>query len=98
MAQPVYHCVVCGRDFVVYGDVTHPGERRTCDSARCILHLARRDPLPAPLLCTCPQRPWPHELTVHQALRRESYDPRLRGRWPWSLAHSDRLELSAERA
>lgn len=51
----------------------------------------------APLLCRCPQRDYPHELTVHAELRGESYNPKLKFRWPWSLMRSQREEPSTER-
>lgn len=90
------HCVVCGRPFVVYG-----AERAevfsTCGSPDCVLHFARHDAPEIPLLCPCPQRPYPHELHIHNQLRSESYNPRLKMRWPWSLVLSSRLEFSAER-
>lgn len=94
--QPVYHCVVCGLPFVVYGEHV-ASELRTCGTPACVLHFAVRDAKPFPLLCPCPQRPYPHELRVHQELRREAYNPKLGSRWPWSLCRSDRVEMSAER-
>jgi len=40
------------------------------------------------VLCTCPQRPWPHELSVHRLLRYENRyavtnEPVMK--WPWTL-------------
>ena len=49
-----------------------------------------------PLACRCPQREYPHDLSVHTALKSESYNPQLRSRWPWSLLKSPNLELSAD--
>jgi len=49
----------------------------------------------APLLCTCRQRWYPHELCVHNQLLRESWNPELKYCWPWSLLLSERVELSA---
>jgi len=88
-------CVICGVKFVQYGDHALPASR-ICDEKSCLVELCRREASPAPLLCTCPQRWYPHELVVHTNLRREAYNPKLRHCWPWSLAISDRLEPSAE--
>lgn len=44
-----------------------------------------------PLLCTCPQRDHPHELSVHAELMRESYNPALRHRWPWLLCAGENV-------
>lgn len=90
-----FTCTECGGKFVVYGQRI-PGQRNVCDSQECLLSMCRREAVKIPLLCACPQRPFPHELSVHQHLRSESYNPRLKYRWPWSLALSERLELSAE--
>jgi hypothetical protein len=51
----------------------------------------------APLLCCCPQREHPHELSVHAELRREWYAHRENLCWPWSLMLSVRVEPSTER-
>lgn len=51
----------------------------------------------APLMCCCPQRPYPHELNVHPDLRSESFNPKFRFHWPWSLMLSSREEPSTER-
>lgn len=51
----------------------------------------------SPLLCTCPQRDFPHELSVHENLWREAFNPELKKFWPWSLMLSPRVELSTER-
>lgn len=45
-------------------------------------------------LCPCPQRPHPHELSIHHQLRYESYNPENRFRWPWVLILSERVEQS----
>jgi len=37
------------------------------------------------LTCVCCQRDYPHELSVHADLRSESFNPRLRQKWPWVL-------------
>jgi hypothetical protein len=50
----------------------------------------------APLLCSCAQREFPHELSVHLQTRYESYSPARRFLWPWSLVLSDREEPSTE--
>ena len=90
------HCVVCGSPFVVLG-----AERMqvfsTCGSPGCVLHFARHGEPEIPLLCPCSQRSYPHELHIHNQLRSESYNPKLKRRWPWALALSQRLEMSAER-
>lgn len=59
-----------------------------------------REPYFAPLLCRCPQREYPHELSVHRKARfekpglREVYEDQQERmvrfapdgmRWPWSL-------------
>jgi hypothetical protein len=89
-------CVVCRAKFVQYGDHAHPASS-ICGSTPCAIELSRREAEPARLLCPCPQRPYPHELSVHKQLRSESYHPKLRFRYPWSLARSERLELSTEK-
>jgi hypothetical protein len=50
-----------------------------------------------PLMCSCPQRDYPHELSIHAQLKSESYNPKLRTQWPWSLLLSRREEPSTER-
>lgn len=83
--QKVFHCAICGIPFVVYGQVS---EHETCEKPYCILEAARRDAatMKLPLTCGCPQRPYKHDIAIHRELRRESYNPALRGRWPWILA------------
>ena len=51
----------------------------------------------APLLCRCPQREYPHELSVHAELRSEWFAHRKQLCWPWSLMASSREEPSTER-
>lgn len=51
----------------------------------------------APLLCTCPQREHPHELSIHALIRHEWWKKELRTSWPWSLMASVRVEPSTER-
>lgn len=89
------HCIVCGQNFTVYGDYAHPMPR-ICDSRECAIHLLVRESTPAPLLCRCGQRPYAHELSVHKLTRRESYNPKLTHRYPWSLCLSRREEPSTE--
>ena len=43
--------------------------------------VSPHEPYDAPLLCTCSQRPYPHEVSLHRAVRFESHVLR----WPWSL-------------
>ena len=98
----VHTCKACGRKFVIYGEgkeASLPVERETCGNQECILALARLEARfgESPLLCRCPQRSYPHELSIHQELRGESYNPKLRFRWPWSLMLSKRQEPSTER-
>lgn len=89
-------CIVCGAGFQFFADHAHPMPR-ICDSDDCFLELLRREsPKQQPILCPCGQRPYPHELSVHKLLRRESFNPKLRYLWPWSLCLSDRVEMSAE--
>jgi len=89
-------CVVCGVPFTVLGaDKTMIFD--TCGSQECMLHFARRHGFEVPLLCRCPQREYPHELSIHTELRSESYNPKLKFRWPWSLMRSQREEQSTER-
>ena len=91
-----YHCIVCGRDVIEYGEFV-PGGANLCESKDCLLHYARRTASDFPLTCSCRQRPYPHELIVHQEVRAESHNPRFRHLWPWSLCLSERLEPSTER-
>jgi hypothetical protein len=91
-----FTCSECGGQFVVYGERI-PGERNVCDSQACLVAMSRRGVAPIPCPCPCAQRSYPHDLRVHKQLRSESYDPKLKYRWPWSLALSPRLEFSAER-
>lgn len=90
------HCVVCGVSFTALGAdksmVIH-----TCGSQECLLCYARRFSFDLPQLCSCPQRDYPHELAIHAQLRQESYNPKLKTLWPWSLALSRREEPSTER-
>lgn len=89
-------CIVCGAGFQFFADHAHPMPR-TCGSRDCLMELLRREsPAQQPLLCRCPQRPFPHELSLHKLLRRESFNPRHRYKWPWSLCLSDQVEMSAE--
>lgn len=92
-----FHCVVCGAGIVVYGEAALAANYRTCGSQDCILHLARHDAPEVGIICPCRQRPYPHDLKVHELLRSESYSPKLRLRWPWSLALSARIEPSTEK-
>lgn len=51
----------------------------------------------APLLCRCPQRDYPHELSVHSEIRSEWWAHKRNLSWPWSLMMSGREEPSTER-
>jgi hypothetical protein len=102
------HCVVCGRPFTILG-ANGQEVFSTCGSPECVLHFASHGTANAPLLCRCPQRPYPHELSVHEKLRLESPgtyavygDESIRFAspgmcWPWSLKLSPRVEMSTER-
>jgi len=91
-----FTCIECGGRFRVYGERI-AGERNVCDAQECLLAMCRRDNSEIPLLCPCSQRSYPHELHIHNQLRSESYNPKLKHRWPWGLILSPRLEFSAER-
>ena len=64
----------------------------TCGSQECLLHFARHEATKVPLYCRCPQRHYPHELTVHKHI--ESYDAKgkILMRWPWSLRFAPNME------
>jgi|SRR5579862_2112951 len=90
------HCLVCGVPFTVLGADTSM-IFHTCGSQECLLHYARRFEFEVPLLCRCPQREYPHELSVHALIRHEWWRRELRDKWPWSLMASVREEPSTER-
>jgi len=90
------HCVVCGQPFTFYAAPNYPAPD-TCGSQECLLHYARHFAFAAPLLCRCPQRDYPHELSVHSLIRSEWWAKDKRDRWPWSLMQSLREEPSTER-
>lgn len=90
------HCTVCGVPFTVLGaDKARIFD--TCGSEECLLHFSRRNGFEIPVLCTCPQRDYAHQLSIHHELRGESYNPKFKFRWPWSLMLSQREEPSTER-
>lgn len=92
------HCVVCGVPFMIIGPIDKNYPADTCGSEACLLHYARRwSCATAPLICRCPQRDYPHELSVHALIRSEWWRKELRGAWPWSLMASVREEPSTER-
>jgi len=93
-AEDIRRCVICGAGFVVFNELDYLSIR-TC-SHDCLLINSIREACELPLLCKCPQRSYPHELSAHVELRSESYNPNLKHRWPWSLCLSQRLEPSAE--
>lgn len=90
------HCVVCGVPFTVIGAdkslVVH-----TCGQEECLAHYARRFGFETPLLCRCPQREYPHELSIHSEIRSEWWAHKQNLSWPWSLMASKREEPSTER-
>ena len=90
------HCVVCGCPFTIYG-ANGQEVFSTCGQPECVLHFARHGNSPLPVTCRCPQRDYPHELAIHFDLRSESFNPKFRFRWPWSLMLSSREEPSTER-
>jgi hypothetical protein len=90
------HCVVCGQPFTFYADPNYP-QPDTCGSADCLVHYAKRFGFDPPKMCSCAQRPHKHDIAVHAELRSESYNPKLKYRWPWSLMLSPREEPSTER-
>lgn len=96
----IHKCEVCGLRWVMFGEDKEPSllnERRTCGSQSCILALAQREPNTVPLMCRCPQRDYPHELSVHAELRSEWWAYKRNLSWPWSLMMSKREEPSTER-
>ena len=93
--EDIRRCKVCGAGFVVYGEVIF-GQARTCSSG-CLLILAMQEASALSVSCNCAQRSYPHELRVHEELRGESYNPKFKCRWPWSLMLSRRVEPSTER-
>ena len=98
--QPIYTCIVCGAKFVVYGQVV-ACERHLCGERECLELYARAEARlrgPLPITCRCPQREYPHELTVHHELHYERHNPARRFHWPWSLMLSEHIEPSTERA
>ena len=92
--EDVRKCVICGTRFVIYSQVFK--DVRTCSSG-CMLILAMREAGTLEVSCNCTQRSYPHELSVHAQIRGESYNPKYKFRWPWSLMLSQREEPSTER-
>lgn len=90
------HCVVCGIPFTVIG-VDKSLVADTCGSEACLLRYAHRFRFPTPLVCRCPQRDYPHELSVHTEIRSEWWAHKRNLSWPWSLMASVREEPSTER-
>jgi hypothetical protein len=76
-------------------------QKREMDEQRkvttAIYEAKPRAEFTAPLSCRCPQRDYPHELSVHSLIRSEWWKKELRGSWPWSLMASVREEPSTER-
>ena len=79
----------------------HSAEKREIDRQRELVtekYLASpRQQFFAPLVCTCPQRDYPHELSVHSLIRSEWWAHKQNLSWPWSLMASVREEPSTER-
>ena len=80
-------CPECGRKFVVM--IEGLGlYLSTCGSPECVLSYAHKNAANIPVVCTCSQRPYAHELSVHRAIKFES---RV-NRWPWSLRFAPEME------
>jgi hypothetical protein len=90
-----YRCTICKRGVVEYGEYISGGAD-LCDSQECLLAWSLITSRPVPLSCTCRQRPYAHDLSIHTQLRGESFNPKLRNRWPWALMLSPRVEPSTE--
>ena len=90
------HCVVCGISFTILGaNKDFPAD--TCGSEECLLDFAKRYGFEVPLICTCPQRDYPHDISVHEEIRSEWWKYKSAPFWPWSLMLSKREEPSTER-
>jgi len=76
-------------------------EKREMDRQREIITerytSGLRAEVEAPLMCSCPQRDYPHSLAVHALIRGEWFAHRQNLCWPWSLMRSQREEPSTER-
>jgi hypothetical protein len=68
-----------------------------CSDATFDYLTGNRKPYVAPLLCSCPQREYPHDLSIHGLIRSEWWSKERRTQWPWSLMASLREEPSTER-
>jgi hypothetical protein len=80
-------CSECGLRFAVM--IEGLGEIfRTCGSPECLLSFSRKHAETIPVSCTCLQRPYPHELSVHRAVKFES----RKLEWPWSLRFAPEME------
>lgn len=91
-----FRCLICKTPMVAYG------ERKLCatdlcDSQECLRAWCLISASDVPVMCPCPQRPYPHELSIHAKIRGESFNPKVRFQWPWSLMLSGRVEPSTER-
>ena len=92
--EDVRKCAVCGSRFVVYGEAFR--STKVCSDG-CLLIQSMREAAQLEVSCACSQRSYPHELRVHSELRSESFNPKFKYRWPWSLMLSRREEPSTER-
>jgi hypothetical protein len=83
--------------------VKRNGEDCIMVSDETFAYLSRHhEPVVFPLTCSCAQRPYPHELSVHRKTFEtpgtyEAYDCRIRFaeegmRWPWSLRFAPDME------
>lgn len=98
----IHTCKACGANFVIYGEDREPSplsDRETCGKQECVLALAKLEARfsEAPLMCRCPQRSYPHELSIHSEIRFEWWAHKQNLCWPWSLMASKREEPSTER-
>jgi hypothetical protein len=96
-------CAECGVRFVVMGDATGL-PIHTCGAEKCLLSFARKHSANLPVTCTCAQRPYPHELSIHKKIGLERpgvyydyYDTAVRFaekemRWPWTLRFAPEME------
>lgn len=93
----IHTCKICGLKFAILGESETPEfDRHTCGDQACIVAYYSMAEI-LPLVCSCPQRPYPHELSVHAEIRSEWWAHKRNLAWPWSLMASSREEPSTER-
>ncbi len=91
-----FNCSECRRECVIYGERLY-GETKTCGRQECLVSFAQHTAPQFGVYCSCPQRQYAHELSIHADLRQESFNPKFKFQWPWSLMLSTRVEPSTER-